>query len=101
MRAWKRSIGTMAAWKPGDAERFAQAVRQPWGIENSLHGVLDIACNEEACRMRKDTGAQTFAVLRHRAWNLWRRERHHKRGLKARRKRAGWDRAYLLQGLTG
>lgn len=86
---------------PGDAERFAQAVRQHWGIENSLHWVLDVSFNEDACRIRKDTGAQTFAVLRHIALNLLRRESHHKRGIKARRKRAGWDRAYLLQVLTG
>jgi hypothetical protein len=33
--------------------------------------------------------------------NLLRREPHHKRGIKARRKRAGWDRAYLVQVLTG
>jgi predicted transposase YbfD/YdcC len=86
---------------PGDAERFAQAVRQHWGIENSLHWVLDVSFDEDACRIRKDKGAQTFAVLRHIALNLLRRESHHKRGIKARRKRAGWDRAYLLQVLTG
>ena len=74
---------------PGDAERFAQAVRQHWGIENSLHWVLDASFDEDACRIRKDKGAQTFAVLRHIALNLLRRERHHKRGIKARRKRAG------------
>ena len=86
---------------PGDAERFAQAVRQHWGIENSLHWVLDVSFDEDACRIRKDKGAQTFAVRRHIALNLLRRESRHKRGMKARRKRAGWDRAYLLQVLTG
>ena len=86
---------------PGDAERFAQAVRQHWGIENSLPWVLDVSFDEEAGRMRKDKGAQTCAVLRHIALNLLRRESRHKRGMKARRKRAGWDRAYLLQVLTG
>jgi predicted transposase YbfD/YdcC len=86
---------------PVDAVRFAQAVRQHWGIENSLHWVLDVSFDEDACRIRKDQGAQTFAVLRHIALNLLRRESHHKRGIKARRKRAGWDRGYLLQVLTG
>jgi hypothetical protein len=32
---------------------------------------------------------------------LLQRERDHKRGLKARRKRAGWDRQYLMQVLMG
>ena len=40
------------------------------------------------------------SVLRHIALNLLRRESQHKRGIKARRKRAGWDRGYLLQVLT-
>ena len=80
---------------------FAQAVRQHWGIENSLHWVLDVSFDEDACRIRKDQGAQTFSVLRHIALNLLRRESSHKRGMKARRKRAGWDREYLLQVLTG
>jgi predicted transposase YbfD/YdcC len=80
--------------------RCAQAGRQPWGIANTLHGVLEVACDAEAGRSRQDPGAQTFAVLRHIAVNLLRRERHHKRGIKARRKRAGWDRGYLLQVLT-
>jgi predicted transposase YbfD/YdcC len=86
---------------PAQSVRFAQAVRQHWGIEHSLHGVLDGSCEEDACRMRTDKGAQTFAVLRHIALNLLRREPHPKRGIKARRKRAGWDRDYLVQVLTG
>lgn len=86
---------------PCDGARFAQAVRQHWGIENSLHWVLDVSFDEDACRIRKDKGAQTFSVLRHIALNLLRRESSHKRGIKARRKRAGWDRGYLLQVLTG
>jgi predicted transposase YbfD/YdcC len=45
--------------------RFAHAVRQHWGVENSLHWVLDVSFQEDACRIRKEKGAQTFAVLRH------------------------------------
>ena len=86
---------------PAQAVRFAQAVRQHWGVENSLHGVLDVSFQEDACRIRKEKGAQTFAVLRHIALNLLRREPHHKRGIKARRKRVGWDRDYLVQVLMG
>ena len=84
-----------------DAARFAQAVRQHWGIENSLHWVLDVSFREDDCRIRQDAGAQTMSVLRHIALNLIRRESSHKRGVKARRKRAVWDHSYLLQVLTG
>jgi len=85
---------------PADAVRFGKAVRRHWGVENELHWVLDVSFNEDACRIRKDKGAQTFSVLRHIALNLLKRESRHKRGIKARRKRAGWDRDYLLQILT-
>ena len=86
---------------PAQGVRFSQAVRQHWGIEHALHWVLDVSFHEDACRIRKDKGAQTFSVLRHIAVNLLRRERRHKRGIKARRKRAGWDQDYLLQVLAG
>ncbi len=86
---------------PAQGVRFAQAVRQHWGIENALHWVLDVSFNEDACRIRKNKGAQIFSMLRHIAMNLLRQERRHKRGIKARRKRAGWDRDYLLHVLAG
>ena len=85
---------------PADGVRFSDAVRQHWGVENKLHWVLDVSFAEDASRIRKDNGAQTFSVLRHIAVTLLRRESQHKRGIKARRKRAGWDRDYLLQVLT-
>ena len=86
---------------PCKAVRFAQAVREHWGVENSLHWVLDVSFREDDCRIRQGDGAQNMAVLRHMALNLLRQESGHKRGIKARRKRAGWDRDYLFQVLTG
>ena len=86
---------------PCDAVRFAQAVREHWGVENALHWVLDVSFREDACRIRQGNGAQTMAVLRHMALHLLQQESGHKRGIKARRKRAGWDRDYLFQVLTG
>lgn len=86
---------------PCDAARFAKAVREHWGVENSLHWVLDVSFREDDCRIRHGEGAQNLAVLRHVALNLLRRETGHKRGIKARRKRAGWDRRYLLQVVRG
>ena len=85
---------------PADGVRFGDAVRQHWGVENGLHWVLDMSFDEDACRIRKEKGAQTFSVLRHIALNMLKRESRNKRGIKARRKRAGWDRNYLLQVLT-
>ena len=42
-----------------------------------------------------------MSVLRHMALNLIRRESRHKRGVKARRRRAERNRRYLLYVLTG
>lgn len=86
---------------PCDVVRFAQTVREHWGVENALHWVLDVSFREDDCRIRQGYGAQNMAVLRHMALNLLRREPGHKRGIKARRKRAGWDRDYLFRVLMG
>jgi hypothetical protein len=58
--------------------------------------VLDIAFREDACRLRKDHGAQNFAILRHIALNCLKQERTAKVGVKNKRLRAGWDNDYLL-----
>jgi predicted transposase YbfD/YdcC len=85
-----------------DAELLLQAVRGHWGIENKVHWVLDIAFREDDCRIRKGNGAENFAVLRHIALNLLRRETSAKRrSLKGKRKKAAWDEQYLLKVLTG
>ena len=85
----------------GDAKLLLHAVRTHWGIENKVHWVLDIAFREDDCRIRKGNGAENFAVLRHIALNLLRREKTAKRSLKGKRKKAAWDNDYLLKVLTG
>ena len=84
-----------------DADLILQAVRTHWGIENKVHWVLDIAFREDDCRVRKGNGAENFAVLRHLALNLLKQERSLKCGIKAKRKKAGWDHDYLLKVLAG
>jgi len=84
-----------------DANVFAQAVRAHWGVENSLHWVLDIAFREDESRIRKDNSPQNYAVLRHIALNLLKQEKTSKRSIKGRRLKAGWDNAYLEAVLFG
>ena len=85
----------------GDAERLLKAVREHWGIENKVHWVLDIAFREDDCRIRKGHGAENFAVLRHIALNLLRRETSAKRSIKGKRMKAALDENYLLKVLIG
>jgi len=85
---------------PGDVVRFARAVRHHWGIENSLHWCLDMAFDEDQSRVRSGYAAENLAVIRHIALNMLRQETSVKVGLKAKRKKAGWDERYLTRILT-
>ena len=78
-----------------DPFEFARTVRAHWGIENSLHWVLDISFREDECRIRKNNAPENFVVLRHIAVNLIKQETSSKRGVKGKRLKAGWDNAYL------
>ncbi len=53
--------------------RFAQAVRQHWGIENSLHWHMDISFGEDGSCISKRHGAENFALLRRLALGLLKR----------------------------
>ena len=53
-----------------NVETFAKAVREHWGIENSLHWCLDVVFREDACRTRKDNSAENASVIRKIALNI-------------------------------
>ena len=59
---------------PAGAARHLDAIRGHWGIENSLHWVLDVAFREDESRVRKGNGPENLSVLRRMALNLLKRE---------------------------
>lgn len=85
----------------GSAEEFAGAVRGHWGIENSVHWILDIAFREDECRVRKGYAAENLGILRRLALNLLKQEKSTKVGTKAKRLMAASDNDYLLKVLSG
>lgn len=71
------------------ADTFLTKIRTYWSIENSLHWVLDSAFREDDARLRKDQGAETFAILRRIALNLLKQDTSLKIGIRNKRLRAG------------
>ena len=78
-----------------DAEKFARAVRSHWAVENNLHWVLDVAFDEDSCRVRNNHAPENMAMLRHIALNLLKADTTTRAGIKIRRKKAGWSPDYL------
>ena len=83
------------------ARAFGEAIRSHWGIENSLHWVLDVTFREDESRIRRGAAPENLATLRHIAINLLKQETTRKKSLKQKRLRAGWDNDYLGKVLFG
>lgn len=87
-----------------DLERFAEAVRRHWGIENQQHWVLDVQMGEDAHRTRTDHSAENLAAIRRTAMNLLRSDDNSKKSLRQRKNKAAFSDSYrerLLFGATG
>jgi predicted transposase YbfD/YdcC len=83
-----------------DANTLLEAARSHWGVENSLHWVLDVAMGEDDSRIRKNNAPENMAVLRRIAVNLLKQEKTLKRGVKGKRLKAAMNPDYLLKVLS-
>jgi len=79
--------------------RFAQSVRGHWGIENSLHWVLDVTFDEDQTRSRERHLADNLSWLRRFAISLL-KQHPSKHSIKGKSEIAGWNNNFLLQVLT-
>jgi predicted transposase YbfD/YdcC len=85
---------------PLGVQRFAQAVRAHWGIENTCHWSLDITYREDESRIREKHLRENFAWLNRFTLSLL-KQHPGKDSLIMKRRSCGWNNDFLLQVLTG
>lgn len=78
-----------------NAEALNRAVRKHWTIENQLHWSLDVAFNEDRCRIKNKNAAANFAALRRFALALLKNAKISKLGIKNQRLQAAWNDDFL------
>jgi predicted transposase YbfD/YdcC len=78
--------------------RFAHAVRGHWGIENSLHWVLDVTFDEDQSRTRNRRMADNLSWVRRFAISLLKRHPA-KHSIKGKSQTAGWNNEFLMEVL--
>ncbi len=83
------------------AEKLATSVRSHWSIENSLHYVLDVAMQEDACQIRRGDGAEILSGFRHTVQNLLKNETSFKAGIQRKMKCAAMNTDYMEKILDG
>jgi len=66
-----------------------------------LHRALDVSFRKDDSSVRKDNAPENFAVLRHVALNMIKKETSLKKSVKSKRPGAGWDNKYLMKILNG
>jgi predicted transposase YbfD/YdcC len=86
---------------PPDAEKIAPAVRGHWGIENSLHWVLDVVFGEDRARARTKNGAMNLSALRRLSQNLIKAEDQYSKWSVKKRKFAASQNPKYLEKLLG
>ena len=79
--------------------RYAEVLRNHWGIENNLHWQLDVSFGEDRSRIQDRNAAANFAVLRKLALGLLRRNPE-KMSIARKRKKAALDTDFLAATLT-
>ena len=82
---------------PADAELFAFAARAHWGIENSLHSILDVAFREDACQVSHGFSPENLGSIRKLAMTLVRSDEGSKLSIRERLKKLAWSEEYFEQ----
>ena len=80
-------------------QRFAEAVRGHWSIENSLHWVLDVSFGEDQSRTRQRHIANNLSWLRRFAISLL-KQHPSKHSIIGKSRIAGWNNEFLMEVLA-
>jgi predicted transposase YbfD/YdcC len=81
-----------------DLKKLAHGVRSHWGIENSLHWVLDVVFGEDRSRARERNAGANLSSVRRLAHNLIKNEEQYGEwSVKKRKFAASQDQEYLLK----
>jgi hypothetical protein len=87
------NIGSLQA----NARLINRSVRAHWGVEISLHWVLDVGFNEDNSRKRTGFAAQNCSLLNRITLNLLKNEKTTKTEVRGKRLKAGWDNNCLIK----
>jgi predicted transposase YbfD/YdcC len=83
-----------------NGKQFANAVRNHWSIENTLHWSLDMTYREDESRVRNRRFAENLSWLRRMTLSLI-KQHPGKQSNIMKRRMAGWSVDFLMQILTG
>lgn len=83
---------------PPQVKKIAHLIRGHWGIENSLHWVLDVIFAEDASRLRKGNGPEIASIFRKLALMVLQQDTSLKSSLRGKRLQAGWNET-ILEGI--
>jgi predicted transposase YbfD/YdcC len=113
--AWKtiKSIGVIESWRDingvestekryiisslpaTDPKQFAAAARSHWGIENTLHNILDVAFKEDRIKIRCGNSPENLNTVRKIALALAKHDTTPKRSTRKKLKMMSWSSDYL------
>lgn len=83
--------------REAQAESLGKGIRSHWGVENKVHHVLDVAYEEDKCRVRKDHGAENLSVMRRAILNMVKLEKSRKLSTNKKRTLAAVNAEYRLK----
>ncbi len=82
-----------------DAVILALVIRAHWGVENSLHWVLDVTFQEDSSRIRRGHGPENMGLIRRLCINLLKRDTS-KKSIAMKRYSAALNNDYALKVLS-